>query len=83
MDRITFSLMVPGENGCLLGYAPDAYNVGESAAPLVDKILKGIPAGKIPVVSPDSYLHFNCKQATLFGLDVPEGILAQAIEIAR
>jgi putative ABC transport system substrate-binding protein len=76
-------VMVPGDDGILLGYAPDAVDVGEVAAPLADKILKGTPAGTIPVVSPDSYLHFNYKQAQYFGLTVPEGILSQAVEIIR
>lgn len=76
-------VMVPGEKGSLLGYSPDAYNMGEEAASLADKILKGIPAGTIPVVSPDSLLHFNYKQAISYGIEVPDGILAQAVEIAR
>lgn len=76
-------VMVPGKQGCLLSYSPDAYHVGEAAAQLVDKILKGIPAGTIPVVSPDSYLHLNYKQARYFGINIPEGILAQAVEIVR
>lgn len=76
-------VMVPGEKGSLLGYSPDPYNMGEEAASLADKILKGIPAGTIPVVSPDSHLHFNYKQAISYGIEVPDGILAQAVEIAR
>jgi putative ABC transport system substrate-binding protein len=76
-------IMTPGIDGILLGYAPDAVDVGQVAAPLADKILKGAPAGTIPVLSPDSYLHFNYKQAQYFELTVPEGVLRQAVEIAR
>lgn len=76
-------VMVPGIDGILLGYAPDAVDVGKQAAPLADKILKGTPVGTFPVLSPDSYLHFNYKQAQYFGLTIPEGILKQAVEIAR
>jgi len=76
-------VMTPGIDGILLGYAPDAVSVGQAAAPLADKILKGTPAGTIPVLSPESYLHFNYKQAQYFGLTIPEGILSQAVEIAR
>jgi putative ABC transport system substrate-binding protein len=76
-------VMVPGNEGILLGYAPDAVGVGQLAAPLADKILKGTLAGTIPVISPESYLHLNYRQARYFGLMVPEGILRQAIEIAR
>jgi putative ABC transport system substrate-binding protein len=76
-------VLVLGEQGCLLSYSPDPYNMGEEAASLADKILRGVPAGTIPVVSPDSYLHFNYRQAQFYGITVPDGILAQAVEIAR
>jgi putative ABC transport system substrate-binding protein len=71
-------------------FAFDIYNlwidnvqVGKQAAPLADKILKGIPAGTIPVVSPESLLQINYKRAQELGLTVPEGILKQADEIIR
>ncbi len=76
-------VMVPGINGILLGYAPDAVEVGKMAAPIANEILKGTPAGTIPVRSPESYLHFNYKQAQYFGLTVPPGLLRQAVEIAK
>jgi putative ABC transport system substrate-binding protein len=71
-------------------FAFDIYNlwidnvqVGKQAAPLADKILKGIPAGTIPVVSPESLLQINYKRAQELGLTVPEGLLRQANEVIR
>jgi putative ABC transport system substrate-binding protein len=57
--------------------------VGELAAPLADKILKGSPAGAIPVVSPEAHLQLNYKVAQELGLTVSEGLLSQAEEIIR
>jgi putative tryptophan/tyrosine transport system substrate-binding protein len=57
--------------------------VGKLAATLADKILKGIPAGTIPVVSPESYLRINYKLAQTLNLTVPDGLLRQAVEVIR
>jgi len=57
--------------------------VGKLAAILADKILKGIPAGTIPVVSPESYLRINYKLAQTLNLTVPDGLLRQAVEVIR
>jgi putative ABC transport system substrate-binding protein len=61
----------------------DHFKTGEQAAPLADKILKGAPAGAIPVVSSESYLKLNYRLAQEFGLTVPESLLAQAVEVIR
>ena len=57
--------------------------VGELAATLADKIFKGIPAGTIPIVSPESYLRINNKVAQAVHLTVPDGLLRQAVEVIR
>jgi putative ABC transport system substrate-binding protein len=62
---------------------PDNIEVGQLAAPLVDKIFKGTPAGTIPVITPDPHLHLNFKLAQELGLTVPEGLLNQANEVIR
>ena len=69
--------------GSVFGLNIDAVNVGKQAAPLADKIFKGIPAGTIPVVSAESYLQINYKLAQELGLTVSEGLLSQAAEIIR
>jgi putative ABC transport system substrate-binding protein len=61
----------------------DHFKTGEQAAPLADKILKGTPAGTIPVVSSEGYLKLNYRLAQELGLTVPEGLLGQAVEVIR
>ena len=53
------------------------------AAILGDKILKGIPAGTIPVVSAETWLQINYKATQKLGLNVSESLLNQADEIIR
>jgi len=69
--------------GLVFSNLPDNVEVGELAASLADKIFKGIPAGTIPVVSPEAHLRLNYKVAQELGLTVPEGLLSQATEIIR
>jgi putative ABC transport system substrate-binding protein len=61
----------------------NTFNTGEQAAPLADKILRGTPAGTIPVPSSESYLTLNYKLAQELGLTVPDSLLAQADEVIR
>jgi putative ABC transport system substrate-binding protein len=77
------ALMVVGDYGSVFGVNVDIVNTGKQAAPLADKILKGIQAGTIPVVSAESYLQINYKVAQELGLTVPEGLLSLADEIIR
>lgn len=69
------------QQGAVFGNSPDLVNVGELAAPVADKILKGTPAGTIPVVTPEQELYINYQVAQGLGLTVPEGLLKQAAEI--
>ncbi|MBN2393471.1 MAG: ABC transporter substrate-binding protein [Anaerolineae bacterium] len=69
--------------GAVFGNANDFVKMGELAAPLVDKVLKGTPAGTIPVVTPEQDLWINYKVAQELGLTIPEGLLRQAAEIIR
>jgi putative ABC transport system substrate-binding protein len=69
--------------GAVFGNANDLSDVGELAAPLASKILKGIPAGTIPVVTPEQDIWINYKVAQELGLNVPEGLLSQAAMIIR
>lgn len=67
----------------LFGLSIDPYTSGQLAAPLADKILRGIPAGTIPIVSPEPYLQINYRLALELGLLVPDSLLAEADEIIR
>jgi len=71
------------KRGALFSYAPDNIETGMLAAVLADKIFKGMPAGTIPVVTPEPYLRLNYKLAQELGLNVPEGLLSRADEIIR
>jgi putative ABC transport system substrate-binding protein len=71
------------QEGALFVNSTNLTNVGELAAPLADKILKGTPAGTLPVVTPEQTLTINYKVAQQLGLTVPEGMLKQAVEIIR
>jgi putative ABC transport system substrate-binding protein len=77
------ALMTAGEYGAVFGVNVNIRESGQLAAPLADKIFKGIPAGTIPVISAENYLEVNYKAAQDLGLTVPEGLLLQADEIIR
>ena len=62
---------------------PQNSDFGAPAALLADKILKGTPAGTIPVVSPESRLTINYKAIIKLGLKAGEGFLSMADEIIR
>ncbi len=67
----------------VFGVATDNLAVGRTAAIQAHKVLRGIPASTIPVVSAESYFHINYRAAQELGLSVPEGLLRQANEIVR
>lgn len=71
------------DSGAVFSYIPDNVETGRLAAPLADKILKGTPAGSIPVVTPESRLRLNYKLAQALGLTVTEALLRQASEVIR
>jgi putative ABC transport system substrate-binding protein len=67
----------------LFGVNVEFASVGKQAATLADKILRGTPAGTIPVVSAENYLQINYGVAQELELTVPAGLLSQADEIIR
>jgi putative ABC transport system substrate-binding protein len=69
--------------GALFGTAIDHSHIGELAARLADKILHGIPAGSIPIVTPVGALIINYRMAQKLGIPVPEGMLNRASRIIR
>ena len=72
-----------GGYSTVFGVVVDNIAVGQQAAPLADKILKGTTAGTIPLASADSFLKINYKAAQVLHLTVPDGLLRQAVEVAR
>jgi putative ABC transport system substrate-binding protein len=77
------ALMSAGGYNSIFGVNVDNIAVGKQAAPLLDKIFKGISAGTIPVVSAENYIQVNYKAAQEQGITVPEGMLNQANEVIR
>jgi putative ABC transport system substrate-binding protein len=77
------ALMSVGGYDSVFGVNVDNIAVGKQAAPLIDKVFKGISAGTIPVVSAENYIQINYKAAQNLGLTVSEGLLNQANEVIR
>jgi putative ABC transport system substrate-binding protein len=75
--------MVFGGYSSIFGITPRNVPQGKQAAVLVDKVLNGIPAGTIPVVSAEGYFQLNYTAAQNFGLTVSESLLARADEKIR
>jgi putative tryptophan/tyrosine transport system substrate-binding protein len=71
------------DQGAVFTYIPDNVEFGRLAAALADKVLKGIPAGTIPVITPESRLRLNYRVAQKLGLKVPQGMLKLANEVVR
>lgn len=72
-----------GDYQNLFGVSIDNLVAGKQAAILADKILKGISAGSIPVVTSDNYIQINLKVAKNLGLTVDDNLLSQANEVIQ
>lgn len=77
------SAFFEADDGAIFSYGSDNFETGKLAAPLADKIFKGISAGKIPVVTPESSLRLSYKTALEIGIKLPESLLSRADEIIR
>jgi putative ABC transport system substrate-binding protein len=67
----------------IFGSTPQSIPQGKQAAVMADKILRGIPAGTIPVVSAENYIQINYRAIQKLGLNVSESLLVRADEIIR
>ncbi len=77
------AIMLVGGYGSIFGVHVNDVEVGKQAATLADKILKGTPAGTIPVVSAENFFEINYTVAENLGVTVPEGLLSMADEVFR
>jgi putative ABC transport system substrate-binding protein len=66
-----------------VGVMIDFAETGGDVAIVADKILKGTPAGSIPVATSNMYLTINYKEAQRLGLKVPDSLLQQAVKVIR
>ena len=70
------------EAGSLLSYGPNYMALFRRTAEYVDKILRGIKPGDIPVEQPTKFdLVVNLKTAKALGLTIPESFLLRADEV--
>ncbi len=67
----------------LFNIVPEPSSAGMQVALMADKIFKGVPAGTIPVASPETVVIINYKAATKFGLTIPHDILNIATAIIK
>jgi putative ABC transport system substrate-binding protein len=65
--------------GGLMSYSPNVRDVFRRAAGHVDKVLKGTPAGELPVEQPTTLeLVVNLKTARTLGISIPQSVLLKA-----
>ncbi len=80
---IVGSKVVTDDHGTLFGVTVDNNDFGKLASYLTNKVFLGIPAGNLPVISPEPYIIINMKVAKEFNIEIPEGLLVQANEIIK
>jgi putative tryptophan/tyrosine transport system substrate-binding protein len=68
--------------GALLSYAPNLPDVYRRAAAFVDKVLKGMNVGDLPIERPVKFeLVANLRTAKALGLKIPESFLVRVDEV--
>jgi len=71
------------EMGALMGFGGDQLELSRQAARMSQQILKGTPAGDLPVETADFYLSLNLVTASAIGHTIPDDVLGAAKDIIR
>ena len=71
------------DRGPVFGVVPSSFEMGTLAAPMADKIFKGIPAGTIPIATPELVFEISYKVIQRLGLTVSEDLLSTASRIVH
>ena len=70
------------EAGGFIAYGPNLAQIYRRAAAYVDKIIKGVKPGDLPVEQPTRFeLLLNLKAANALGINVPPTLVALADEV--
>jgi ABC-type uncharacterized transport system substrate-binding protein len=70
------------KSGAFVSYGPNHFEIGRLAAGYVDKILRGVKPGDLPVQQPTQFeLVINRRTAKALGLTIPPSVLLRADQI--
>jgi putative ABC transport system substrate-binding protein len=71
------------DSGALLGYGPGYYEMGQQAASLAEKLLKGGKPAELPVEASETYLGINLQTADALGIEISDEVLKQAKQVVH